>query len=443
MNTENSKIGYCGFKNIGNTCYMNSILQLLIHSKLIVNFLISKSNPYKKTYTEKEINNKLELEILYNSKCIKYLKESSLIKFGNMERKRLRLDESEQLMIDKNDIENYMKNTLTFELLEIINTIIYKGSSCITPKNFKHLIDIKMPFLRGMGQQDSHELLNGIFDNLIEETCIDSEPVINNVPESIKYYINFLQDVRNKIQSNISNEEKRKYIQQLNDFKNKNIDVINKFNGLNYMTKVFKDRRITSLNTSSTGHNPLIFNLLTFCVDIIVCIDCKFENCVYQYFTNLVLPIKPKLTECFEEFIKEDLVDRKCEMCNCTQAKKKTIIWKPGMTIFIELCRFINLPNGKLYKNNTIIDIPKNIDLSNYCDKTMWTSENKPSFKYKLRGISNHMGTMNGGHYTADCLSITDDKTWYNFDDSRVSKYENSNINMSNAYILLYEMDMD
>ncbi len=51
------------------------------------------------------------------------------------------------------------------------------------------------------------------------------------------------------------------------------------------------------------------------------------------------------------------------------------------------------------------------------------------------------MGTMQGGHYTADCVSITDNKTWYHFDDSRVSKHSSSNIDTSSAYILMYEME--
>ena len=47
---------------------------------------------------------------------------------------------------------------------------------------------------------------------------------------------------------------------------------------------------------------------------------------------------------------------------------------------------------------------------------------------------------MNGGHYTANCRCLINDNNWYNFDDSRVSKYDNFNFDKSNAYILMYDM---
>ena len=47
---------------------------------------------------------------------------------------------------------------------------------------------------------------------------------------------------------------------------------------------------------------------------------------------------------------------------------------------------------------------------------------------------------MGGGHYTADCKCIINEDVWYNFDDSNVSRYQNNNINMSSAYILMYEL---
>ena len=44
---------------------------------------------------------------------------------------------------------------------------------------------------------------------------------------------------------------------------------------------------------------------------------------------------------------------------------------------------------------------------------------------YDLYGVSNHYGSLNGGHYTASCLNDID-KEWYYFDDSSVSPIGNS-----------------
>ena len=78
--------------------------------------------------------------------------------------------------------------------------------------------------------------------------------------------------------------------------------------------------------------------------------------------------------------------------------------------------------------------------MSEFCDNSLLT-ETSINYNYKLKGISNHMGNLYGGHYTSDCVSIVDNTSWYHFDDSTVSKYQNNNINTSNAYILMYEIE--
>jgi ubiquitin C-terminal hydrolase len=74
---------------------------------------------------------------------------------------------------------------------------------------------------------------------------------------------------------------------------------------------------------------------------------------------------------------------------------------------------------------------------------------------YELGGISHHYGSINGGHYTADCKAINSNN-WYKLDDSFVSKYNQpifqkqphtqTNRSMSqslqsqSAYILRYDL---
>jgi len=56
---------------------------------------------------------------------------------------------------------------------------------------------------------------------------------------------------------------------------------------------------------------------------------------------------------------------------------------------------------------------------------------------YDLYGISNHMGSLNGGHYTAYCKNSMDGE-WYEFNDSQVTVVSASELCTSNAYLLFY-----
>lgn len=443
---KNPKLGLCGFKNMGNTCYMNSILQLIIHSRTIINFLLCDSNPFTlDNESNNESNNKF-VDLIINDRIqapfIKFLKECSIDRLADIIRKNLKLEQDADVEITIGNFRLYLDNTLTIKLSEMINILIYRGNSNITPTGLKKVIDRKIPSLRGFAQQDSHELLIGILDILIEETGIDSEPVINNVPKIIKEYSSYIEELKNKVRNTSSIELKRKYIEEHNKYKKENWDTINKFNGLKYMTGVFSNKRKNSYDTTTTGYNPTIFNLLTFNMNIFKCINCN--NCIYKYEFNTILSldVKPTLIECFENYIKEENIERKCEICSNKNSIKRKQIWRPGMLLFIQLCRFNNLPNGRVWKNNNLVDIPDIIDISDYCDNSMKT-EKSLTYKYKLKGISNHMGSLNGGHYTADGISITDNMTWYHFDDSRVGRHQTVPIDKSDAYILMYEMEFE
>ena len=57
---------------------------------------------------------------------------------------------------------------------------------------------------------------------------------------------------------------------------------------------------------------------------------------------------------------------------------------------------------------------------------------------YELIGISQHSGTMGGGHYTAITRSADNGK-WYDFNDSMVSPSQPSTPSKS-AYVLFYRL---
>ena len=61
---------------------------------------------------------------------------------------------------------------------------------------------------------------------------------------------------------------------------------------------------------------------------------------------------------------------------------------------------------------------------------------------YDLYAVSNHIGGINGGHYTAFCKNQLDGN-WYKFDDSNVKKLEEGGVCNKNAYLLFYRRKGD
>eukprot|EP01132_Coremiostelium_polycephalum_P009067 gene9067-11105_t len=125
-----------------------------------------------------------------------------------------------------------------------------------------------------------------------------------------------------------------------------------------------------------------------------------------------------------------------CNRCKEHQrATKKFDIWSAPPILVVHLKRFSYKKNSR-EKIDALVKFPiENFDLS---DHVLAKGDNQPAPKYNLFAVSNHYGSLSGGHYTAYALNHTE-KTWYKFDDSSVSQVHNVNdIITSAAYVLFY-----
>ncbi|GAA0164096.1 cysteine protease [Lithospermum erythrorhizon] len=148
------------------------------------------------------------------------------------------------------------------------------------------------------------------------------------------------------------------------------------------------------------------------------------------------------LYKCLEAFLTKEPLGPDdmwyCPICkkHC-QASKKLDLWRLPEILVIHLKRFSysRLFNHKL---ETFVDFPVNdLDLSSYIAH----KDSESSHHYKLYAISNHFGSMGGGHYTA--FVQHDGKQWYDFNDSDVSKIDKDIIKSSAAYVLFYRRVKD
>ncbi|XP_038683004.1 ubiquitin carboxyl-terminal hydrolase 8-like isoform X2 [Tripterygium wilfordii] len=148
------------------------------------------------------------------------------------------------------------------------------------------------------------------------------------------------------------------------------------------------------------------------------------------------------LYKCLEAFLKEEpLGPEDMWYCPCCekhqQASKKLDLWRLPEILVIHLKRF---SYSRFMKNKleAYVDFPvDDFDLSSY----ILYKNCQLSHHYMLYAISNHYGSMGGGHYTAFVHHGGD--RWYDFDDSHVHPISQDKIKTSAAYVLFYRRVVD
>lgn len=151
--------------------------------------------------------------------------------------------------------------------------------------------------------------------------------------------------------------------------------------------------------------------------------------------------------DCFNLFTRREKLEKDnawfCSKCKGhKEALKKMEIYKVPPVLIIHLKRFKTSKTssiGSYYwssgkKINVQIDFPvEGLDLSDYV-----LGEDREHAIYDLYAVSNHYGSLSGGHYTAYAKNAVTGN-WYDFNDSRVSQVGQKEVISSAAYVLFYK----
>lgn len=139
-------------------------------------------------------------------------------------------------------------------------------------------------------------------------------------------------------------------------------------------------------------------------------------------------------------------------------AIKELTIYKAPEILILHLKRFKNRGVYRKEKNEANIEFPHDLDIRKYVvdphpiSSYIPYAQEKGLFKtpsyemrinpnseplYELYAVSNHSGSLGGGHYTAYAKN---NGKWYSFNDSSVHAVSASSVtnSMSTAYMLFY-----
>ncbi|XP_053387107.1 ubiquitin carboxyl-terminal hydrolase 8-like [Mercenaria mercenaria] len=260
----------------------------------------------------------------------------------------------------------------------------------ITPRDFKSVVGRQQPMFAGYEQQDSQEFLTFLLDSLHEG--------LNKVKTRPK----IAEQDNDKLPDHIGAELA---------WKN------HKLHNESIIVELFQGQ------LKST----------------IMCLTCRKRSVTFQAFMFLSLPIPSSnrctLQDCLRQFAAEEKMTGssrwKCPQCKCYRdSVKNIVIWKLPHILLIALNRFVYEGQWRT-KINAHVDFPvRGLDMTTFVKGP----QPKP---YKLYAVSNHFGTLDGGHYTACCRNPNTQK-WYKFDDHEVYDTSESSVKTSAAYVLYY-----
>ena len=316
-----------GLNNLGNTCFMNTCLQNLIHSEDFIKRLISKKSSISRS----------------------------------------------------TPISYYFLNLCQ----ELSNSL-----RAVSPTKFKEKFGLKHHLFAGYGQNDTQEFCRVLLEDMNNE--------LNDVKKK-KPYVELTTSGKSKIQCDREFDEN------------------------------FRGRENSIVMDSFYGQ---IINIFTC--------KCSFKDYSFQKVLDLPLLLQSSssvsITSLLEDYFEDEKIkfETKCEKCGKKTVHLKEIRFSQPPNILILSLQRIN-PRTKR-KNSCAVSFPEILNINKFIDEDCGHSKEG---EYILYGIGNHSGTINFGHYYA--YIKLNDKYWYEFNDSFVSKKGEINTNSTSAYTLFYK----
>lgn len=410
--------GLSGLTNIGNTCYMNSILQCFGALDKFRSYLLNQD--------------------LYK----KIIKNNITSRLAEKERKRLNLTKKDNVPILKRDIDSEYENSITMELGNILKEM-WNENNEIELVTFKKILGKKNSQFGGYRQQDSEELLTFILSEIHEELSRKTKVKFPNTTDKIRDLI--------KIKKECLNLNRDDTILENDEIKMK----ANEY-WKSCIAKYPNECTIVSAYVHwddyiSKGHSYItqLFGGLFY--SELKCNDCNYISKIFEPFTSISLPVnedgKETLEDCLINFSKEEEMTGKgqfkCDNCKKqVEGTKRMYIFEPPEILILHLKKFKRKNNGITFeKSRSLVDFPiTGLKL----DETYTPIHIKKNYVYDLKAVSKHMGSsIRSGHYVAYCNNSLNDK-WYKFDDNHVNNIEFNTeeelkrIIQYDAYVLFY-----
>lgn len=396
---HNCTRGLSGLINLGNTCYMNSIIQSISSTDLLNYYLRNKKFKLKlKNGINRILLNKL--------------------------RKNTDLKADEYFEISTKKLNYKYKNSITYRLYQVI--IMMWSINCeLSPKKLKKSVDTLLPYFKGYSQHDGHEFIIYLLDRIHEENKSDvviKKLKINKVTSN---YIEKKTNLKNLIEYTSNEKDKETYEEELNILYNENYNLDIQYEGVKFYQNFIKD-----------NHSIITELFYGVFISEIQCENCSKRSVSFEPFNVLQLDMKYNiytLEELLESYFCENIVSYKCEKCKIEgNAKKNLRIHILPEKLIIQYKRFI-VRGRYSKKDQSLINFP----IDNLLLNEVSTNKN---ITYELYSIVNHIGSVDGGHYTNYSKNQMNNK-WYEFNDSSVYyiKYPDKAIISQNAFIIFYQ----
>eukprot|EP00298_Acanthocystis_sp_HF-20_P012226 c19778_g1_i2.p1 GENE.c19778_g1_i2~~c19778_g1_i2.p1 ORF type:complete len:278 (-),score=123.72 c19778_g1_i2:55-888(-) len=146
------------------------------------------------------------------------------------------------------------------------------------------------------------------------------------------------------------------------------------------------------------------------------------------------------LSDCIKLFSQKEKLEKDnqwyCPNCKTHRdATKQIQIWKLPQVLLIHFKRFEHNKFGRLSKRSDLVKFPlSNLSIDEFGSNEIKDNK-KHTVSYNCFAVSNHMGGIDSGHYTA---YVNYGSQWRLFDDSRVYLADENQICSKNAYVVMY-----